>query len=66
MKKVKFNLMEMKSLSEEGVMVLISENNTLYRYENGILYDTDWQGKKTTSHRMTMVELIVDGVKLKS
>lgn len=31
----------------------------VYIYEKGILYDTDMFGKKTTSHRMSKIDLII-------
>jgi hypothetical protein len=31
----------------------------IYIYDKGILYDTDEYGKKTTSHRMSKIDLII-------
>lgn len=33
--------------------------NKVYVYEKGVLYDTDKFGKKTTSYRMSKIDLVI-------
>jgi hypothetical protein len=35
------------------------DGSDVYIYEKGILYDTDRYGKKTTSYRMSKIDLVV-------
>jgi hypothetical protein len=53
-------LFKIESLSDSKGDVLCSEDgSTIYIYENGILYDTDEQFNKTTSHRMSKLNLTI-------
>ena len=39
--------------------LVTKDRKKVYIYEKGVLYDTDGYGKKTTSHRMSKIDLIV-------
>ena len=53
-------LLKIESLSNGKEDVLCSEDgSTIYIYENGILYDTDEQFNRTTSHRMSKINLTI-------
>lgn len=54
-------LFKIESLSDSKADVLCSrDGSTIYIYENGILYDTDEQFNKTTSHRMSKLNLTIN------
>ena len=35
------------------------DGKEVYIYEKGVLYDTDRYGNKTTSHRMSKIDLVI-------
>jgi hypothetical protein len=60
--KRKMTLFESKSLSTPRKRVLTSSQDydkELYIYEDGVLYDTDYMVNKTTSYRMSKIDLTI-------
>jgi hypothetical protein len=42
-----------------GNYLVSKDGRKVYIYEKGVLYDTDRYGKKTTSNRMSKLDLII-------
>jgi hypothetical protein len=42
-----------------GKYLKSKNGNEVYIYDKGVLYDTDKFGKKTTSYRMSKIDLII-------
>ena len=53
-------LFELESLKNGKISILCSsDGQKIYEYENGVLYDTDANFKRTTSHRMSAINLTI-------